>query len=52
MDEVELRRYVSSLYKGPKWVERVKKMSDSQVSAIYMAKQQFEKEKKEEKKRT
>lgn len=37
MSDIERKRsYVASLYPGPKWKNRVLKMPDSQVVAIYM----------------
>lgn len=31
-----MRRYIADAYPGPKWADRVKKMSDAQVYATYM----------------
>lgn len=37
MTDIERKRdYVTKLYKGDAWRKRVKKMSDSQVIAIYL----------------
>jgi len=36
VNEEQKRAYVSDLYDGPKWKKRVKKMSDDQVTAIYL----------------
>lgn len=33
------RGFVDSLYPGPRWKKRVRKMSDAQVVAIYMREQ-------------
>lgn len=36
-DDIEIKRtYVADLYPGPRWKEKVKKMSDAQVIAIYL----------------
>jgi len=47
MNAQQLRNYVASLYKGPRWARRVSLMSDAQVYAIYKAKQKLDEEKKE-----
>lgn len=36
MTEVDKRAYVADLYSGPGWKEKVGKMSDAQVIAIYL----------------
>lgn len=40
MDEIEQKRaFVADLYPGPGWKQKVKKMPDSQVIAIYLREQ-------------
>lgn len=36
MNDAQKREFVASLYPGPKWKKRVAKMSDAQVTAIYL----------------
>jgi hypothetical protein len=36
MTEVDKRAYVAALYPGPGWKTKVRKMSDAQVTAIYL----------------
>lgn len=45
----EMRDFITSLYPGPKWKKKVKKMSDAQVTAIYMREQNNPKAKKKRK---
>jgi hypothetical protein len=40
MTDIERRRaWVADMYPGPKWKSKVKKMSDAQVTAIYLREQ-------------
>lgn len=40
MSEIEMKRtFVADLYPGPRWKEKVRKMPDSQVIAIYLREQ-------------
>lgn len=51
MNDIEQKReYVIGLYPGPKWRKRVNKMSDQQVTAIYLRKKQGEATLKKEEK--
>lgn len=36
MNDAEKRAFVSNLYPGKKWKARVAKMSDAQITAIYL----------------
>lgn len=36
MTPMEKRNYVSSAYPGPNWKAKVAKMSDAQVTAVYL----------------
>lgn len=37
MSEIEMKRsYVADLYPGPRWKEKVRKMPDAQIIAIYL----------------
>lgn len=36
MNDAQKREFVANLYPGPKWKKRVAKMSDAQVTAIYL----------------
>lgn len=36
LEAVTRRNYVSGMYPGPKWSERVSHMADDQVTAIYL----------------
>lgn len=38
-DAQRKRAYVSDLYSGPRWKKRVEKMSDEQITAIYLSHQ-------------
>jgi hypothetical protein len=41
MTEIEMKRaYVADLYPGQRWKEKVQKMSDAQVIAIYLREQE------------
>lgn len=42
MTDSQKRQYVSNLYDGPKWKKRVEKMSDDQITAIYLKTQRDE----------
>lgn len=50
MNDSDKRAYVLALYPGPRWRDRVKRMSDAQITAIYLAKQQIDLEKKQKEK--
>jgi hypothetical protein len=46
MTDIELKRaFVRDMYRGWSWKERVMKMSDAQIVAIYLEKHQFPKAK-------
>lgn len=40
MNDAQKREFVASLYPGPQWKKRVAKMSDAQVTAIYLKKKE------------